>query len=264
MMKVIFRTFLVLIVALLSLTCATLAAASAQRASVTVTSEKAYRIDTALDKAELQVGVAALARDESRAEARIGPCLSRAFVAIFEAVIAKSNANADKALKALGSEAGAEYEVASIKPITRPLLKDVRQMLKLSLPPGLRARLNGFLPAFAKVQSLNVCADARAWLAGGLTPAHEPRGTTRTSVALTDIRKLTGSAGEVQLGDLTASQVRSLKQEKSRSAKHVNELIKQSDTALKSWIAKLIRGVEITVEATQTSTTGMQTSTTGT
>jgi hypothetical protein len=253
-MKLAARTFLVSLVALCSLAVTTYAAAFSPR-TTTVTTEQVYRIDTAIDTAELKVKVAALALDERRVQARITPCLAKAFVPIFEAAQAKSIPNADKALDSLSAEAGAEYEIASIKPIISPLLSGVGRILKLQLPATLRSQLKGFVPAFSEVQSLNVCADARAWFAAGLASAREPRGTARTSVALSDIRKLTASTVGVEVGHLTPSQLRNRKLDTRLTDEHITELGKQSNNALKSWIDKLIQGVEQTVEKTQKTTT---------
>jgi hypothetical protein len=255
-MKLAVATPLALIVALLGLIFTAYAAASTQTASDTAGYERAYRIDIALDNAELRVRPAALASDESRVEARITPCLTKAFIPIFEAVDSKSNPSSNRALKSLSGEAGAEYVIAAIRPVLTPLLNAVSEIVKLHVPAVRHSKLKTLLSAFAKVQSLNVCADARAWFAAGLAPAKEPKGTAQTTVALTTIAGLTSSAEKPQGGDLTPAQLQNVKLDGKRAGRHTNDLIKQSDTALKSWIVKLIRSVEVKVEATQTSTTG--------
>jgi hypothetical protein len=255
-MKLVVATPLALIVALLGLTFTAYAATSTQTSSDTASYQRAYRIDIALDNAELKVRPAALESDESRVEARITPCLTKALVPIFEAVDSKSIPDSDRALKSLSGEAGAEYVIAAIRPVMEPLLSAVGQIVKLPLPAVRRSKLKTLASAFAKVQSLNVCADARAWFAADLTRDKEPKGTAQTTVALTTIAKLTGSAEKPQGGDLTPAQLQNVKVDGKSAGKHTDDLIKQSDTALKSWIVKLIRSVEVRVEATQTSTTG--------
>lgn len=261
-MKLSVRTFLMLSVGLLGLTFTALAAASAPRTSTTVTAGQVYRIDAALYKAEENISVSAVALDERRVEARMTTCLSKSFVTIFEAVQTKSNPHAGKAVYPISAEAGAEYEMASIRPVINPLLNSVRRLLKLPLPASVHSSLTGILPAFAKVQSLNVCADARAWLAAGLVPAREPDGTRETAVAISDIHKITASTGGVGVGGLTPSELGVLKLGKELTGKHVDVLGKQSEKSLKTWITKLINGVEHTVQTTPTSTTARQTRTT--
>jgi hypothetical protein len=263
-MKLTVRAYLVVLIALISVAVATSAAASTS-ASTSANSQRLYRIGIAVDTAELHVGIAKMATDERRAQARMSPCLTRAFVPIFEVVDAKSNANAGKALFLLSAEAGAQYEMASIKPILTPILNGVRSMLRLSLSAALRSSINDVLPAFARLESLNVCADARAWFAAGLARTREPRSTAETVVALAGIKKLTAATTRgAEPRDLTTAELRNRTLLKKRADSHIDALNKQANRSLQAWIEELIRGVERTVAASETTTTTTQTTTTAT
>jgi hypothetical protein len=133
-------------------------------------------------------------------------------------------------------------------------------MLKLSLPAALRSSLKAYLPTFKALGALNVCADARAWWAADLTPAHEPTNTAHTTRALTDLNKL-GATTAVKFSGLTPAQVRYRNLEKKRADRHLNALQKQAGDSLKSWINKVIQTLEHEVETTQTTTTATQTTT---
>jgi hypothetical protein len=257
------RTFVVSLVAIVSIATGVTCAAAAPKQTITVSSQKVFGLGIAIDKAELQVRVRSLVLDEHRAQARITPCLLKAFLPIFKAAAANSTHNAVKALYALSGEAGVEYEVASIKPVINPVLNGVSRMLKLPLPAALRSRLKTYLPAFKSLGALNVCADARAWWAAGLTPAHEPNNTSHTTLGLTDLNKIAATTA-IKFSGLTPSQLRYRNLEKKRADKHLNALQKQAGDSLKSWINKVVQTLEHEVETTQTTTTATQTTTTPT
>src|ERR1700722_19512813 len=109
------RTFIVSLVAILSIATGVTCAAAAPKQTITVSSQKVYRVEIAIDRAVQHVRVSSLVLAEHRAQARMTPCLLKAFLPIFQAAAAKSTPDAVKALYALSAEAGAEYEFASIK-----------------------------------------------------------------------------------------------------------------------------------------------------
>jgi hypothetical protein len=255
--KLTVRTFVVSFVAIVSIAAGATCAAAAKR-TITVSSQKVYRADIAIERAEQKVRLSSQVLAEHRAQARITPCFLKTFLPIFEAADTKSTPNAEQALYALSAEAGAEYELASTKPVTTPVLNGVSRMLKLSLPAALRSQLKSFLPTFKALGKLNVCADARAWWAAGLTSAHEPKNTAHTTAALTALNKL-GASTAIQFSGLTPSQLRYRNLEKKRADKHLSALQKQADNSIKSWIKKVITTLEHEVETSQTTTT--QTST---
>jgi hypothetical protein len=261
--KLAVRTFVVSLVAIVSIAAGATCAAASARRTITVDSQKVYRVDIAIEKAEQNVRVSSQVLAEHRAQARITPCLLKTFLPTFEAADAKSTPNAEQALYALSAEAGAEYEIASTKPVVTPVLNGVSRMLKLSLPAALRSRLKGYLPTLKALGALNVCADARAWWAGDLTPAHEPKNTAHTTAALTALNKL-GATTAIEFSGLSPSQLRYRNLEKKRADKHLNVLQKQADSSIKSWINKVIRTLEHRVETTQPTTTVIQPTTTST
>jgi hypothetical protein len=231
-------------------------AAAAAAPQVSANAERAYQIDIATNRALLHVGGADLARAEKRASRLMTPCLTRELVQLTEA--SPTNAHAGKATNLLSEEAGVEYEMAAITPVVRPLLNGVHRLLALQLPATVRASIKSYLAALAKVQSLNVCADAQAWLAAGLTPAHEPKGTAQIATTVATFHKLTITNVQVQLGDLPPGQVQTLKLEKTRAGQHLNQLIARSVSSLEAWIKQLL----VTVEKTATTTTATGTTTT--
>jgi hypothetical protein len=251
------------LVAIVSIAAGATCAAASTKRTITVNSQKVYRVDIAIEKAEQQVRVSSQVLAEHRAQARITPCLLKTFLPIFEAADAKSTPNAEQALFALSAEAGAEYEIASTKPLITPVLNGVSRMLKLSLPAALRSRLKGYVPTLKALGALNVCADARAWWAADLTKAHEPKNTAHTTAAITALDKL-GATTAIEFSGLTPSQVRYRNLEKKRADKHLKALQKQGEASIKSWINKVIRTLEHEVETTQTTTTATQTTTTPT
>jgi hypothetical protein len=259
--KLTVRTFVVSLVAIVSIAAGATYAAAAAKRTITVNSQRVYRVDIAIEKAEQKVRVSSQVLAEHRAQARITPCLLKTFLPVFQAAAAKSTPNAERALYALSAEAGAEYEFASTKPVMTPVLNGVGRMLKLPLPAALRSRLKDYLPTLKALGKLNVCADARAWWAGDLTPAHEPKDTAHTTAALTALNKL-GATTAIEFSGLTPSEVRYRNLEKKRADKHLNALQKQADNSIKSWIKKVITTLEHEVETAQPTTT--QTTTTPT
>ncbi len=251
-MKRTFSMSLAMLIALLGLTFTADAVASAPRASATVGAEQAWHIDMATNRALLQVSEAAVSQAEHRASVQMSPCLTSVLAQITEA--AQSNANADKALESLGEEAGVQYEMAAITPVMRPLLGGMHRLLALNLPAALRSEVKSYLSALAKVQSLNTCADARAWFAADLTKAKEPAGTRQIATTLADFHKVT-SDNVVELGDLPAAQLHALKLEKTQADKHANQLIARSVVSLESWTKRLLLKVETIASATMSTTT---------
>jgi hypothetical protein len=248
------RTF-PLSLALLTVLCcmsAAVAAAATPQAAVTATSEQAFRLDMATNRALLNVGPATVSRAEKRARALMTTCLTADLVQITDA--SRSDANADKALELLSEEAGVEYEMAAVKPVLTPLLYGVHRLLTLHLSASLRSAMRGYLTAFVKVQSLNACADARAWLAAGLKTGHEPRGTAQIATTAADFHRLTSNDPQIHLGDLPSAQIRALKLEKTRAGKHINKLIAGSVTSLEAWIKQVALNVQKDAITTTTTT----------
>ena len=256
-MKRTFSTSLAVLTALLGLTFTAAAVASAPRASTTAGAEQAWHIDMATNRALLQVSGTAVSQAEDRASTKMTPCLTSVLAQITGR--ARSNANADKALQSLGEEAGVQYEMVVITPVMRPLLNGMHRLLALNLPAALRSEAKSYLSALAKVQSLNTCADGRAWLAAGLTAAREPLGTGEIALALADFHKVT-SDNVVHLGDLPAAQLRALKLEKTLADKHANQLVARSVVSLEAWTKRLLRNVETIASATTTTATTTTTS----
>jgi hypothetical protein len=248
---------LALLTLLLGCTLTAAAAASTPRASTPANAERAFQIDMATNRAVLKVSGAAVSQAEKRESALLTACLTRDLVQISDE--SRANASADKALELLSEEAGAEYAMAAIKPVLRPLLNGVNRLLSLRLPPAARATVKDFLAAFARVQSLNVCADARTWLAAGLGITQEPRATAQLAVTLADFHKLGSVNVQLQLGGLPPTELRALELAKTQANKHLNQLIARADASLESWIRQLTVTVE--KETTRTTTTQPPTTT---
>lgn len=262
-MKRTFPTCLAVLTVLLGCTFTAAAAASTPRASGGGTAEQAFQIDMATNRALLHVSGAAVSQSAKRAQRLMTPCITRDFVQVTQAEA--SNSNASKALTSLSEEAGVEYEMAAVQPVMRPLLRGVQRLLSLKLSAKLRADVKSYLAAIAKVQSLNACSDAQAWLTAGLTQAQEPQGTAEIAVALADFRKVTSSKPQVNLGDLPPAQAHALKLEKTRAGKHANLLILRSVLSLEGWFRQLMLNVEkLAAASTTTSTTTTPTTTTPT
>ncbi len=244
---------LAILTVLLGSTLTAAAAASAPRGSVTADAERAFQIDMAANRAVLRVSGAAVSKAENRESALLTACLTRDLVQISDE--SQSNAHAKRALELLSEEAGVEYAMAAIEPVLRPLLNGVTRLLSLRLPPATRPTIKSFLTAFARVRSVNACADARAWLAAGLGVAHEPRATAQLALTLTDFHKLGNLNVRFQLGGLPAAQLQALKVGKTQANKHVSQLIARADASLESWIRQLVVKVERATSTTTTPTT---------
>ncbi len=227
--------------------------ASAPRASVTANAERAFQIDMSANRALLQVSGATVSQAEQRARTRMTVCLTRELVQITEA--SRANARDAVALKPLSEEAGVEYEMTALQPVVRPLLNGVHRLLTLHLPKALRATIQRYLTAFAKVQALNACADARTWLAAGLTAAHEPRGIAQIASTVTDFHRLTNGNAQAVLGDLPPAQLRALTLEKARAAQHIDRLTAQSVASLEAWIKRVVAAVAKAATASTTTLT---------
>ncbi len=250
---------LAMLTVLLGSTLTAAAAASAPRGSVTVSAERAFQIDMATNRAVLTVSGAAVSRAGKRESALLTACLTRDLMQISDE--SQSHAHAEKVLELLSEEAGVEYAMAAIQPVLRPLLNGVTRLLSLRLPPATRATMKSFLSAFARVRSLNACADARAWLAAGLGVAQEPRATAQLALTLTDFHKLGNLNVRFQLGGLPPAQLHALKVGKTQANKHVNQLIARADASLESWIRQLVAKVERATSITTTPTTAGTTAT---
>ena len=259
------QALLALAGALLTLSLTAAAGASVKPAAASSSALQTYHSDLVLYAAELKVKESQLATDESRAESRITPCLSKALVPLVEKVDASPTTSRYRSLDLLSAEAGAEYQAASIRPIIEPALNGARRLLKRKLPSAQRAKLNIFVPSYETLQTLNVCADARAWNRTNLAPTREPKGIVRAVKALVAIDKLDKNLAKPDYSGLTPAQVANVKLQKKRSDAHEKALNQQAETALKSWIAKLTRSVEeLAGTSTSTTTTPSTTATTTT
>ncbi len=255
-MKLRVSTCLTLVVVLIGVMSSASAGASEPRASSARILERAYGIDIALDQAELKVRLADVVRAENRTQDQMTSCLTGDLVQTVDAE--QSESNAQTALQSLSEEAGAQYEIRALKPVLAPVLRGLHQLLKLPLPATSRSSVRSYLTGLSEVQSLNVCADAQAWLSAGLAAAQEPSGTAQTATAVADLHSLTGGSDHTGTGSLTSDQRRAVKAEQKLADRHVKQLTSQTERSLESWIEQL--GVSIQ----RTATTTTQTSTTAT